>query len=221
MIISVEGSIGAGKTTLLNKIAHELKFDRPHIIALEPVDDWMKLKVEGDSKSLFEHYYSDKSRYAFMFQMYAMKTRFEHIMKLQQENPETLIICERCHLTDCEVFAKMLAKDNLITPIEFEVYKTWYTFITGILKPQISGILYLRVDPHVCVQRIMKRNRTGEDKIDLEYLAHLHQQHESWLAQTEKDTEGIPIGIVDGNGPSLDTDSIVSFVNTCIRKKCA
>lgn len=215
MIISLEGNIGAGKSTLLSQIKN-LVFEKPHVVAFEPVDDWMNLRASPTEKSLFELYYEDKKRYGFTFQMYALQSRFQHLVKLMEENPDKIIICERCHLTDCEVFANMLLKQGIITSNEYAVYMSWYTFITNILKPKIMGIIYLQVRPSLCVERICSRNRTGEDNIDFTYLRKLHTQHEEWLTQNES---RYPICVIDGNdhGHTWDMNAIVEFVNTTIK----
>lgn len=211
MIISLEGNIGAGKTSLLKQI-EDLTFSKNHVVAYEPVDNWMNLRAKEGDKSLFELYYDDKKRFGFAFQIHALQTRFEHIMKLVRDNPEKIIICERCPLTDCEIFAKMLHDQGIISPIEFKVYEALYSFIDSTIKAHIMGILYLCVSPEVCVQRICKRNRTGEDHIDFAYLRSLHQQHETWLHYNEK---RCPVCTIDGNGhESWDTDKIIDFVNS-------
>jgi deoxyadenosine/deoxycytidine kinase len=174
------------------------------------------MRVDGDDKSIFEHYYTDKQRYGFMFQMYALQSRFNHIIQLQKDHPEKVIICERCHLTDCMVFADMLQKDGIISAIEYSVYKSWYDFITNLIKPKIGGIVYLKVDPEICVQRIIKRNRTGEDAINLEYINKVHQQHESWLVS--RDAELLNVCIVDGNGEGCDIVKIAEYINKCLKK---
>lgn len=208
MIICVEGNIGAGKTSLLKHIEDHVTFKAPHIIALEPVDDWMNLRAGNDAKSLFEHYYDDKQRYGFMFQMYALQTRFKHILELQKAHPDAIVLCERSHLTDSMIFANMLYEDGVISPIEHTVYKSWYDFAVQLIQPKIGGIIYLRVDPDVCAQRILKRNRMGEDHIDLKYLKTLHAQHEAWLMNGTTE-----VCVVDGNRPTCDTSAMVAYVN--------
>ena len=45
IIISIEGNIGAGKTTIINEI-NKLTFNKPHIIILEQVQEWMSMNQE-------------------------------------------------------------------------------------------------------------------------------------------------------------------------------
>jgi len=199
MIFTLEGNIGVGKTTALKVFETQLKFDIPHVVVYEPVDDWLKVKAAGQEKSLFELYYEDKARYGFVFQMYALQTRFEHLIDTIKANPEKIIICERTPLTDCEIFAKMMYEQGFMSSDEFMVYENWYAFITKLVSPHIRGIIYLRSDPSTCVGRIISRKRNGEDCIQLSYLDNVHKQHEAWLNQEHGSTSNIPRLVLDGN----------------------
>ena len=218
IIIPVDAGIAVGKTTLLKRLQHTVasaNLDRPCIIEQEPVDQWMDVKPPGMQESIFEMYYRDKQKYGFAFQMLALQTRFEQLRKLKNDNPSAIIICERSPLTDCAIFAKMLRSQGIISPYEFEVYMKWYTFVMDILQPDIRGIIYLRADPDVCAARITKRNRQGEDKIDIAYLNMLHEQHEQWLMNPAEPLP-IPVCVIDGNCAQheVDIDRIMEFVRS-------
>jgi deoxyadenosine/deoxycytidine kinase len=214
VIISVEGSIGAGKTTLLRALENA-KFVRPHVVSYEPVDEWMNSKPPGEDKSVFAMYYEDKHRWGFMFQMFVLQTRVEHLVRAVADNPGKIIITERCPLTDCEVFAKMLHEQNIIKPSEYYVYDRWYSFVRA-TAPSIDGLVYLMVDPSTCAQRITRRNRAGEDSIDMTYLNLLHDNHEAWLGpnRPHRTIPTPPVLIINGNqdGGVVDVTPIQTFV---------
>lgn len=216
MLVTLEGNIGAGKTTLL-KIIEKMSFIKDHVVAYEPVDDWMNLRVAAHEKSLFELYYEDKKRYGFAFQMYALQSRFQHLVKLVQDNPDKIIITERCHLTDHMIFASMLHQQGVITPHEYVVYKTWYESIESMDSLVLAGIMYLQVSPPTCIERICKRNRLGEDNIDMLYIKSLHTQHELWLNTQKND---YPICIINGDTPKneWDVEKIADFINDLVKK---
>lgn len=206
MIISIEGSIGAGKTTLLERLSNE-KFAKDHVIFYEPVDEWLKFTPKGSTLSLFELYYEDKTKYGFLFQIYILQSRFYSMLKVIKENPDKLILCERCHITDCEVFAKMLHEDKIINDVEYEIYYKWYTLVKTMIDKRVDAFIYVRVEPDICMQRIAKRSRKGEDGIGSGYITRLHTLHEDWLTK-------LPASecmIVDANG-QIDYNSIISFI---------
>jgi deoxyadenosine/deoxycytidine kinase len=202
-IFSVEGSIGAGKTTFLKSLE-----DSGYKVLYEPVDDWTSKKSSG--MSMLEHYYSDKQKYGFAFQMYVFQSRIQHLLKLVETNPNAIIITERCYLTDKNIFAEMMYEQNILNQYEYDVYNEWYMFISK-LVPKIDGIIYLQVKPGICIERIIKRNRKGESSIDLNYINCLNEKHESWLNSYDN-----PICIVDGNGSVPTVDQVNYFINRTV-----
>lgn len=215
-IFTLEGNIGAGKSTLLAALENQ-KFSQDHVVVFEPVNEWMNAKPSGaDGPSIFEMYYADKKKYGFMFQMFALQTRMAHMAEIIENNPNKIIICERCHLTDREIFAKMLAEQGIISEQELYVYNRWYETMMRTIKPKIGGIIYLQVAPEVCVNRIMKRNRGGEENIDIAYIRRLHASHEQWL--TQNNNQNFPVHIVDGNAATTNIDlaQITAFIDHSI-----
>lgn len=212
-IISVEGCIGAGKTTFLKELEGS-----GYCVVYEPVDDWTKEKI--GEKSLFELYYEDKQKYGFPFQMFVLQSRIEHFLnyvkRTEQEKPGgAVIITERCPLTDHNVFTEMMFEQGIIDRYSYTVYKKWFEFMINTMIPNeyaVSGIVYLRVNPETCVQRILKRNRIGETLIDLNYLNCLQAKHEKWLLGNAPSE--IPVMVIDGNGGVPSVESIAQFVRS-------
>ncbi len=210
-VITLEGSIGAGKTTLLNGLrANAALFNKPITILLEPVDDWMNFKPEGETDGLFKLYYKDKKKFGFMFQMVALQTRISDLLNAIKTNPGHIIICERCYLTDNALFAKILHDDGYITDMEYKIYTEWFKLMEELMQINLTAVLYLRTDPDVCVSRIIKRSRSGEEDINMAYIRSLHQHHETWIKTLDKD--GVVLTI-DGNPSHIMIEPIIEFVN--------
>jgi len=201
-IISLEGSIGAGKTTFLKQVEQA-----GYHVLYEPVDKWNSDMIDGSS--MFELYYKDKTRYGFPFQMYVLQSRVQHLLETIRDLPENaVLVTERCPLTDCKIFAEMMHAEGFINDYSFRVYTKWYEFTRAILPP-IVGVAYLRVSPDVCVQRILKRNRSGEALIDLNYLKTLHTKHEDWLMKPGD----LPVCVIDGDGSVPDVAKLSDFIS--------
>lgn len=187
-IFSIEGNIGAGKTTFLKQLDEVLPKDK-FVVLFEPVEEWTKIKLsetlncESDV-NLLGLFYEDQKRYSFMFQMHALQTRYLLLNKTIQENQDKTIICERSPWTDYEIFVKMLNNEGNFSALEMHLYKTWFDLMYDNLiniKSKFSGIMYLKVDPETCLDRINQRNRGGEHSIQKSYLDALHSQHENWI----------------------------------------
>lgn len=207
MIISVEGNIGSGKSTLLTRLQDTLnQLNLPLIVLPEPVDDWMQpIPGAPGDQSLFSLYYHDKVKYGFMFQMLALHSRVEKLLHVRKQHPNAIIICERSHLTDKEVFAKMLADSHVIGAAEYHVYLRWFQTCCSLLDSCIGGMVYIRASPSTCVSRIIKRSRGGEEAITLDYIARLHEYHEDWLMSG---TPQYPCCVINGEVGEDDPKSV-------------
>jgi len=178
-IITIEGNIGAGKSTFVEFLKEECKnIGLSNIIFLqEPVDEWTKIKV--NNVTILEKFYQEPEKYAFSFQMMAYISRLAILQKAIKENPDAIIISERCLLTDKYVFAKMLHDSNKIDPYSYQIYNLWFNEFFDKL-PKHKHI-YLKSSPDLIKYRINKRNRTGENNIDIEYLTKCNDYHVNYF----------------------------------------
>lgn len=167
----VEGNIGSGKSTLLSKLEKEFS------VQTEPIDRWYNIK-DNNNNSIFKYFYEDPKRYAFCFQIMTLQSRISDFLS------KTSSIFERSILSDYNVFAKTLHKNGHMTAIEFQVLSQHFDQMLKLLDlSKIEGIIYLKVNPEICLQRIKSRNRASEENnVSLEYLQSLHDSHEEWLS---------------------------------------
>jgi deoxyguanosine kinase len=185
IIISIEGNIGSGKSTLLKHLKdfyQEKGTDNTLSICFldEPVELWNTVK-DSNGVTILEKYYNNIEKYAFAFQMMAYISRLSIFRKALQCNYD-VIITERSIYTDFNVFAQMLYDDKKIEEIEFVIYKKWFDEFIDEL-PKINYI-YIKTDPTISYQRVLKRSRQGET-IPLDYLEKCHAYHEKWLKMVE------------------------------------
>jgi deoxyadenosine/deoxycytidine kinase len=191
-LFSLEGNIGSGKTTLLNRL-HEFLGERV-VILYEPFDKWTSLPLDNEANTscnLLQLFYQNPSKHSMTFQMYILLTKVEQLMQAIKDNPDKIIFCERSPTTDYDVFVKALHSDGLSTDEERAVYKQWFDMVYRDLNKTVTvHPIYLRVPPHICMERILKRNRKGEENIDMRLISRLHDRHEELL---EKDSTLIKI----------------------------
>ena len=192
MIFSIDGNIGSGKSTLFEEL--KVKFNTRSDIKFieEPVDEWAEIKDET-GKTMLENYCSDHKKYAFSFQIMACVTRMKKLLDALQEPNIKFIISERSILTDKNVFAKMLFDSENISKMDYDIYKVFYDTHSSFIH--IIIMVYIRTKPEICQQRVIKRNRKGEDMIPLEYLEMCHNYHESWIMDSNINHKMI----IDGN----------------------
>ena len=229
MFVFVEGNIGSGKSTFL-EIAKDFPLNRRVVVLQERVAEWMSAAADDDNgnMSIFDRFYQDKRRFAFVFQSYILLSRVSQMMEtLEAEvnDTGTLILCERSFMTDLEVFVRSLAASGDMTPLETSIYERWHAMVRKLVQPRISLgsrfnspiIIYLRASPETSFQRIGKRARRSEDNISQDYIRDLHARHDAWLMSTPTGTTLV----VDANRDfvndrsSLDAlrDEVVSFLH--------
>ena len=204
-IISVEGSIGSGKSTLLKILKNILKEDENIIFLQEPVDEWESIK-DKNGITILQKFYENQEKYSFAFQMMAYISRLSLLKKTIEENPNKIIITERCLNTDRYVFAKMLYDSGKMEDIEYEIYLKWFDHFANMQK--IQKVIYLKTKPEICFERISKRNRDGESNIPLDYLENCHKYHEDMIENINDE-----ILVIDSN---IDTDQNPDIIDKWI-----
>lgn len=189
----LEGNIGAGKSTFLKLIQRA----EPSIsVGFEPLADWQKQVV---GQSLLASFYEQPHRWAYAMETFAMFSRAREHMK-DQENDAPRRIIERSIYSGHYAFAVNSFRSGFMTPLEWLMYMTWFSFlIPGKCRPP-HGFIYLRVSPHVAYERIKKRSRDGESLIPMSYLEQLHDCHEDFLVRKKDVLEElvpVPVLILD------------------------
>lgn len=187
LIISIDGNIGSGKTTLINFIKKKFKYNKNIIFLDEPIDEWLNIK-DNENNNILHKFYENKTRYGYIFQNFAFITRAK-LIKDTIDNykisfyklfyNKIIIFTERSVESDNKVFAKMLYDDNHISDIEFNIYNYWYERLYPDIK--VNNIIYIKTNPDIAYQRILKRNRNEETNITQEYINNIHLYHENWL----------------------------------------
>jgi deoxyadenosine/deoxycytidine kinase len=183
LLISLDGNIGAGKSTLLTAI----KLAAPELTVLqEPVGDWLTLKNEA-GESLLSLFYKDTPRWAYTFQNCAILTRLIATRDaMARTDTNRIMITERSVLTDRYVFAEMMVEEGKMSKLEWDLYMKWFDAFAK--DSPIHGIIHITTDPTCSKERIVRRGRSGEDSISLEYLTKLDQQHKKWISTTSLPT---------------------------------
>ena len=154
-----------------------------HIVVFENVGLWASVKT--DKTNLFENYYTDKTRWSFVFQVFVLVSRL-YDMTIASKKSQ-IVICERCHLTDLKVFTELLYSEKNLTDIEYSVYKQMHSMVQKMLDITVDYVVYIHVHPELCLERIKTRARDGEQNISLEYLQMLHDKHTDYIKEFDQE----------------------------------
>jgi len=201
-IVSIEGNIGSGKSTLLSNLRQHYE-NSPNVVFLkEPVDEWEKIKDEN-GETILKKFYADQEKYSFPFQMMAYVSRLKVLrdtlktIKTDTEDKNIIIITERSLYTDKMVFAKMLYDSKKIEHVNYQIYLNWFDTFSD--EFPVNKVVYVKTTPNKCYQRIVKRSRTGEENIPLDYLASCSNYHDNMLDKQNLDCVCLDQLILDGN----------------------
>ena len=176
----IEGNIGSGKSTLCRKLNEDMSDAE---VIFEPVDKWRNTIDEKTGNNILQNFYVDQERWSYSFQTYTFLTRMEDVMK-KQEKPIRFI--ERSIYTDKLVFARTLFDTEKMTSLEWNMYNRWFDWLseecfTRTKRP--SGFIYIRADPKTSYDRMLKRERSEEKCVPLDYLTTVSEYHDQWLMQ--------------------------------------
>jgi len=203
-IISIEGNIGSGKSTLLMHLKETIP-NKNIVFVDEPVKEWENVK-NAEGQTILELFYEDPQQFAFSFQMMAYISRLSYLKKAIRENPNAVIISERCLLTDKHVFAKMLYDDGKISEIDYTIYNQWFNEFIHDLP--VTNVIYIKTQPTICHDRVNKRSRNGESNIAIEYLTRCHEYHETMIESIRVNCKKCII--LDGDNDIYENSSIIN-----------
>ena len=207
MFIYIEGNIGAGKTTFIEALEQYLKKKniKDSFIKREPVDQWLNTK-DSTGKNLLEYFYEDTIKYGFAFQMNAFISRTKDILDLDKGK---INFIERSVFTDKNVFMECNFQRKNISEIEYNIYQQWFGVFVDKFDLKADMYIYLKTNKDICDERIMKRDRTGESNIPLDYLEHLNKLHNEWLEKEE--SNGVKVIIIDASQDFISEPEKLEF----------
>jgi deoxyadenosine/deoxycytidine kinase len=168
----------------------------------EPVDEWERIKDEN-GETILKKFYADQEKYSFPFQMMAYVSRLKVLrdtlktIKIDTEDKNIIIITERSLYTDKMVFAKMLYDSKKIEHVNYQIYLNWFDTFSD--EFPVNKVVYVKTSPDKCYQRIVKRSRTGEENIPLEYLTSCSIYHDNMLDKENQECVCLDQLILDGN----------------------
>lgn len=214
LFLSIEGNIGSGKSTLLEYLKTLDEFKNT-LFVKEPVNEWRNMIGNTDTEkniNILDAYYKDSKRWSYSFQTFAFITRYLELERITNNNGNSnIIISERSHLSDREIFAKTLYQKGDMCDLEYKMYLHWFNILSE--KHKYKKIIYVRTNPITSYNRIKKRSRMEEMNVPYEFIEFLHLKHEEWLNNTT-----IDVLILDGNIDIDDTNNILHHHKEAILK---
>ncbi len=155
-LVSIAGIIGVGKTTLAEKLAKLLG---------------CKLLLEAyDTNPYMPEVYAGKKQLALDSQLYFLTTRTEQL------NPD-ILAQGKIAVSDYIFDKELVYARRLLDARQLALYEKTYP----LLADQVSSpvlVIYLQDSAQRCLERIHRRNRPYEQKIELQFLEALDSDYQ-------------------------------------------
>ena len=141
-------------------------------IVFEPVNKWQNFS----DVDLLQKMFVDK-KWALPFQLYSSLTRYENDFSRTSTSSRLM---ERSIYSERFVFLQTMYEMGGISKVEAALMQKWFDVMTANkdLKPDL--ILYLRCDSAKLKERITKRARPEEAKMDPTFLEMLQKNHDDY-----------------------------------------
>lgn len=194
--MAIDGNISSGKSTVVERLGSD------HAVFQEPLEKW----------TLLDKFYADPRTYVLPFSLQVLAAFADlsrpdgrRIGALTRDGGE-LVVTERSPLTTREVFTRMHVNDGTMNDADWETFKRYFDIVGW--KP--DAIVFVHVPFGVCHRRMLRRNRSCEENVTLDYLERVEKSYETLLRFAN-----IPYEIVDG---TASPDVVEREVRDAIRR---
>ena len=171
--IAIDGCTGVGKTTLATTLADARK-------ARLLLEDFEKNPFLGD-------FYSDPVAHVLETELQFLLLHYHQLKQIQRSTAGETI-------TDFTFFKDLVfAEMNFHSTAEKAIFKQLYEFLLERL-PSPDLVIYLKGSDELIIERIRLRNRSIEQKIDVDYFKKLNTAYESHFSSF-----GGPIHVINAD----------------------
>ncbi len=221
MFISIDGLISAGKTETLIKYMQLFPvFNQENNIwvKFEPVKQFMKYEYDGMVFNPLELFYTNDA-YQFVFEDYVLdiysdmnegfKTSLEadpgqiFILERNLASARVFIETNRHNYNDFE-YARLIQKHD-------RLHKKFYAN-----ECTTDHLFYLDCDIDICLDRISKRCRRGEDKISYEYMQSLNDNYKMYMSKCK--SHDVPVHVQKAGSVIDNAWALYHYLESIIKK---
>lgn len=173
----ISGAIGAGKSSIMfgvEAMAAQQSDTHVHVLQ-EDTREW---------QFYLERYYRSPREYAFLFQK-EVEMHFHRVTKrlekIAESDADAVVYVERSPLDVLRVFLP-LNYDNL-SRSEYECLKTSMELYAERQVWKRAQYLMISCPPNLCLDRVAKRNRAGEESLDLAHMKRVDELYATFPAE--------------------------------------
>lgn len=192
MYITIAGIIGSGKTTLAKDLAQHFEAqERTTFLYME----------DPDRNDYLPDYYAGRGHeISFPLQVQMLAQRLDQQMQIRArlaQCPQGLVIEDRSIYEDYYVFCKDQAAQGMLGRLEMENLERLQC-AAGFAGRRPDILIFLDTQPEIALERIGKRGRPYETKIDTPWLQRLRAREIEMLSELETIFPPMEIWHLDG-----------------------
>ncbi|MDR1130324.1 MAG: deoxynucleoside kinase [Prevotellaceae bacterium] len=196
MHIAIAGNIGSGKTTLATLLARHY--------------EWEIMYDEEEGNPYLSDFYQDMRQWSFNLQIYFLHRRYRDILDIRKKSNS--VIQDRTIYEDACIFAPNLLGMGLMSPRDFETYKSLYDLMMTLVSPP-SLLIYLKASVPTLVKQIQKRGREYESSIRIDYLQSLNDKYDQWIESYRDKFLVINVDTINFSENSEDLSIVIDKIN--------
>tara|TARA_B110000091_G_C13724806_1_gene436403 strand:- start:321 stop:962 length:642 start_codon:yes stop_codon:yes gene_type:complete len=168
-LVVLEGNIGGGKSSVL--------------IELKKMGFRVEQEAVVDPESMFSRALRTQS--TFHLQVAASIDTYVRLDKISNMTalPDVQCFMERGR-TGLDTFLQVAKEQKMVSTLEYDLCRALKTTKEKATPQYPKMIVYLDVDPALCLQRVRTRDRNGEEGITLEYLECIDRWYRTILFNT-------------------------------------
>jgi len=193
--VSIQGNIGSGKSTVLSGLRA-----KGYAVIEEPIESaW------GQHLPLL---YKDPERWSFAFEMEVLdwhrRVQGDHL----DDCEFPIVFVERDAENAVFAFGGCYRDSGKLSDWEYDLLKR---FSEACFVPDYH--IYIRTSPSVCVRRIMKRDRTGEESVPSELIEGLRKKEDGLYLESHE------VHVIDGDqGRDTVLENVLQAVETILAR---
>lgn len=175
--IAISGIIGAGKSTLVHGLADDLGL--------------LPLEERFEENPYLRRFYENPPAWAFRnYVFFLQRTAADY---LQARASDAGGVQERTLEEHLEIFGREFHARGYLDDEDLEMITDLTRTTARALQPP-DGLVYIEIDPAEALSRIVARNSSAEEGIEIDYLKDLGNRYEGYLSNWER-----PLIRLDGN----------------------
>jgi len=195
--INITGNMGVGATTLTRRLNEVMGWTVAYF------------EAEIDKSPFLARFYQMQNRWAFHNQMfYIVECIEDYQILIKTLERHQGVVCLDYMIYELKVYTKAMKIKGFLQEEEYSILeKTLNLLKPTLLNPDL--LIYLTADINILIERIEKRGRSCETKIDTDYLKALQCSFDDFIKSWSK----CPIIKIDsGTINFLEDDNVVKSI---------